>query len=504
MTRIVSIALVAVIFILATVAKLPSIDEGAPNLEATYHVLLTDRALAESPASEHHFLPTITLGKPQDKYLRWGGTLPIASGHYIYTSFPIAGFLAPHAYFQLTGQSPSRWALFQFTILLHAAVVIALLVLLVHLLRAVDVPEDRIWPAAAAGALLQILACEAMLSYGPIYWTQQLYQLVLILGLICLLEIVQREARGCAVPLGVLAGLCCVGAWFEWTNAVFSAGIVVFFAWKAHRAPSYRRPALFIAVAAALGITLMIAHYVAYTGLFDTLRALAKQGVTRSVVRANPLRLVSGYATSYGLLLPIGAAAAMFVWRRRHSLPEPALRVGVPILFLAAFPLLENLVVIQHAIRFSYDRLKFILPLAILLAYVMTLLGRRIWIAWALLAVAFAQNVWTYQRLLDAQRGWAAVDAANRRFANAVGARAELPCAMIAMAGPVRAYTNLLFDRGISEQTDFAAFRPVAERTPGGGCGFVHLSAVRFGPDLPRFTRAYIWRDGRWSEVVAR
>ncbi|TZG29500.1 hypothetical protein [Sphingomonas montanisoli] len=504
MTRALSIMLVGLVFVLAAIVKLPSIADGAPNLEATYHVILTDRALAESPASEHHFLPTISLGKPQDKRLAWGATLPLSSGHYVYASFPIAGFLAPYLYFRVTGQEPGRLPLFQFTILLQAGVVLALMALLVRVLRAVNVPKDRIWPAAAAGALTQILACEAMLSYGPIYWTQQLYQLVLILGLLCLLEIVRRDARGCAVPLAALAVICFVGPWFEWTCLVFSAGILALFAWKGRQAPSYRRPALLIAGATALGIVLMIAHYAVFAGFNDTLRALARQGVTRSALAANPLKLAMGYGTSYGLLLPIGFAAAVLVWQRRARLPEPFIRIFLPILFLAAFPLLENLVVLQHAVRFSYDRLKFILPLAILIAYAMTLMGRRIWIAWALLAIAFAQNVWSYQHLLDARSGWAAVDVHNRRFAAAVGARTDLSCATIAMAGPARAYINLLFDRGIREQTHFADFRRVAEGTGGAGCGFVHLTAVRFGPDLPRFTQARIWRDGRWSEVVAR
>ena len=39
------------------------------NIDASYHVLLTVRALNETPASIHHFLPTVTLGRELDRFL---------------------------------------------------------------------------------------------------------------------------------------------------------------------------------------------------------------------------------------------------------------------------------------------------------------------------------------------------------------------------------------------------------------------------------------------------
>lgn len=45
----------------------------APNMEASYHVILTMSALKESPIVNHWFLPTVSLGGTLDKNIPWGG-----------------------------------------------------------------------------------------------------------------------------------------------------------------------------------------------------------------------------------------------------------------------------------------------------------------------------------------------------------------------------------------------------------------------------------------------
>ena len=66
---------------------------GASNLEASYHVLLTMKALKASPAESHWFLPIVSLGNKLDKNISWGATVPTRKGDYIYTSFTPPGFL---------------------------------------------------------------------------------------------------------------------------------------------------------------------------------------------------------------------------------------------------------------------------------------------------------------------------------------------------------------------------------------------------------------------------
>jgi hypothetical protein len=76
---------------------------GAPGVEATYHVLWTARALTESDASAHLYLPTVTLNPDPENSISWGATVPTPGGAFIYTSFPPLGLLLFTAILQIAG-----------------------------------------------------------------------------------------------------------------------------------------------------------------------------------------------------------------------------------------------------------------------------------------------------------------------------------------------------------------------------------------------------------------
>lgn len=65
------------------------------NADATWHTLLTIEAYNETPISEHLFLPIVSLGSQDDKYIPWGATIPDENGNYYYTSFSVAGYFFP-------------------------------------------------------------------------------------------------------------------------------------------------------------------------------------------------------------------------------------------------------------------------------------------------------------------------------------------------------------------------------------------------------------------------
>ena len=48
-----------------------------------------------APASEHAFLPIVSLGGDENKYIPWGATIPDEEGNYYYTSFSPAGYFVP-------------------------------------------------------------------------------------------------------------------------------------------------------------------------------------------------------------------------------------------------------------------------------------------------------------------------------------------------------------------------------------------------------------------------
>ena len=71
------------------------------NSDATYHTLLTIEAYDQTPMSKHLYLPIVSLGKSDDKWIPWGATIPDKEGNYYYTSFSPAGYYLPWLFMKI-------------------------------------------------------------------------------------------------------------------------------------------------------------------------------------------------------------------------------------------------------------------------------------------------------------------------------------------------------------------------------------------------------------------
>ena len=89
------------------------------NSDATWHVLLTVECYNQTPIDDHIFLPIVSLGKPSDKWISWGATVPDKKGNYYYTSFSPAGYVAPWAFFKLFNLETKESNLFIFSSVIY-------------------------------------------------------------------------------------------------------------------------------------------------------------------------------------------------------------------------------------------------------------------------------------------------------------------------------------------------------------------------------------------------
>jgi hypothetical protein len=477
---------------------------GAQNLEATYHALLTVTALSESPPSHHWLLPTVSLGRPGDKDIPWGGTIPTATGDYVYTSFQPAGFLAPYLTFKLLGISPSveHLALFSASIGLISALL--LFALLYRLL--VYAGRDP-WLAATAaltGCVIGLFSREALQSFGVIYWVHELYQPVLIVSLYACFRYLKAEPAGTRGAWLVIL-MAFLGPMVEWTGYVFNAGLVLLL-WFAVDERASRRLAIGIVVATVLAGLLTVLHFSLAAGLLPTLMAFARRFFNRSAMASgqagNPF---AEYALSYGLFLVVVAALllVLLLWHRTARPIAKRERVLLLVFALAAIPLAENLLLLQHAMQFSFDRLKFIIPAAFIIAFGFA--AARFWLRAVIalcLILASMQGYRAYLGDIDARSSWIAADSANRALAAEVARVIDPGCAVLVSSLKVRGYANLLFHRGIHEQlslTDLPGLIAVSR-----SCGGVFLDGKEAFVDLPRYTSATIIRaDGITIEVKA-
>jgi hypothetical protein len=169
-------------------------------------------------------------------------------------------------------------------------------------------------------------------------------------------------------------------------------------------------------------------------------------------------------------------------------------------LLLSTAPLAENLLMMQHATQFSFDRFKFVVPASILLAIGFARASARgRTVLASVLAVSCVHGVLSYERDLESFSRWRSMDSDNRTLARIVG-DLDGGCSVLSSNIVVRGYANLLFGRGIWEEKTVPETAALIEET--GACQGLFIEGTSPFPDLPRYSRVTrVRRDGS-AEVV--
>lgn len=491
-------ALLALLFAAAVGFRLPGLlaPKGAPNIEAPWHVLLTVEAMAQNPVARHWFLPIVTLGNVHDKFIPWGATVHSAGGDFFYTSFSPPGFVVPFLWFRATGLPLGLTGLAAFNLLLHGISCALLYVLLRRAVAVSGAPPAVSRAAALAGSVIAVAAREPLLSQGLIYWHQSLYQCLLVATLLVVQRIASENRRAPASAAALLL-LGFAGAWLEWTGFVLNAVLATLF-WRAGK----RRLALGLLAVSALAGLAFVLHFLAVLDPADLLQAMRSRFGARGASSGSVTALLAGYWASYGLFLPLLGAcllAGALALRRRGPV---SFGPTTFLLLAASGPLLENVLLVQHATEFAFDRLKFIPVAALVIALATAHAGRggRAAIA-AMLLLAAIDGGRSYANTLKPFARWDAIDRANHDLRDAVAARVDLGCATLFAQHEARGYSTLLFGRNIWDHALASNLQTAMAR--GDGCAAVFLSAEVAFQDLPRFTGADILtRDGTLTHIA--
>ena len=474
---------------------------GSQNLEASYHVLLTVKAMDSSPARNHMFLPSISLGNEVDKYIPWGATVPTKTGDYIYTSFNFPGFFAPYLWFKTLSIEQSATNLSYFNALLGAISSLVLLALCYGLLRTTGYNAYVSSTASVLACTVSIFSREGLLSQGLTYWAQSLYQVLLGATLLCLYKFLESGKKGFAFY--AVAILAFIGALTEWSGYVLSAGLVLLLWFSHHERKQCRKLAAWIFAATALAAIFTIIHLSAAVGFFPAIKALLGRFLARSAGSGSITELIQGYGLSYGLflILFIGIAAVSVVTKK----PATENKYGYALLlvfFASCTTLIENLVMLQHATEYTFDRLKFIYPAAIIFALCFArsrMIGRALLII--AITVASIQGYKSYRADIASYSNWGVIDKSNHVFSEIVKESTSEKCAVFASNISVRGYANLLFNHGIYElKTPHDAELLLQLRN---GCELVYIEGSIAFPGLPKYSRATIRKGDGSIEVVS-
>ena len=477
---------------------------GSDNLPASYHVLLTIQALRSSSVKNHFYLPTVTLGAENDKNIPWGRTTPTKTGDYVYTSFTPPGFLAPYAIFSIFSINPSIKSLAYFNAAVGA---IASVLLYLFLFSLFSTQSNRPTEAAAASffaVFVSIFSREALQSHGLVYWSQSLYQILLISTVWALSAyanaITDRERF---FRSAVLCTLVFMGAWTEWTGYI--TGIGIFFLLRFYDPPSSQtRNGILVALFLALFITVL--HYGLAIGFVRLILISLERSIGRGVAQGSFADLLDGYSISFGyyLLIVLATAVALIYvyinsrssnFANKHQWRDTQRFL---IIFVAALiPLLENIAMLQHASEWTFDRLKFVLPSSILVGSAFFIIRDFLFRTFLIIAVIYAafSGFNDYREGINKFSDWINIDGQNTELVSRINSLVNVECAVILTTMDVRGYTNLIFNRGVYE---FKSRDDGAELMQNrNACASIFVNAEPAYPGLPRFIDATIqMKDG--------
>lgn len=494
-------------FILSAALRLWLFDgrSAIKNIEASYHVLFTDLAYDRTPVTQHAFLPLNSFGGEMDKGIAWGATWPGPHGNFYYASFAAPGFVLPYLWFKLLGQEPNLYALLWLNLLIHGVSAGLMALLLWRALP--DAALRTRWFATLCGGAFYLFANEALYSHGPVYWHHSLFQPVWLLQLLTFQTLLREGERPTSRTLRRLWALAFVLPLIEWAG--YLANIVMAaLLWRRKRMHIGKLPLSFALIAAiAAACALYLVHYVAVIGWAELQHALLGRFHARSLassytsVRMQIGLFWRGYLESYGLPAVMAAILGLreiMQWRNDRALNP--LRV---LLLAAAFPLIENLVLMQHAVSYSFDRLK-ALPLLILLlgshmASHPSPAWRRAFSALLIIGIAGNAALFTAQKRVTPMHAQFAQSEATLAALRAY----EKPCMLYAVRGWVRGWVSMNLQHGSYENiTTPEQVRKLAMAR--NACGVIWLQGEMQDEAIYGWTDAVIFDAARDRFVSAK
>nr|WP_315447174.1 hypothetical protein [uncultured Pseudomonas sp.] len=476
-------------------------QKAATNIAATYHVLLTVKALDQSAASDHFFLPTTSLGGAENKGIPWGVTIPTSKGDYIYTSFYTPAFIAPYIWFKLLGQDATTTTLARFNFFLSSLTTFLVFILCYRLLISTGATPKLSTTGASIAVLVTIFSREALMSGGLIYWAQSLYQPILVASLLCLHVYLSATADKVRVWSGwLLFALALLGPLTEWTGFVFNGGVTLLLWLDTNNRARSHKLAAGIVLATILSVAVIVLHISAAVGFKPTIDALIERFFARSTSAGNIGDLLQGYWISYGVFLPLLLISVFLLFSSDFKFKRYS---TISIIFIAScIPMLENILMMQHAASFTFDRLKLAIPASILIscAYSAARPAGKALIVSASIAASILGYA-TYRSEISSYATWNPIESRNQAFAKKIKSRPEYACAVLTSNIPVRAYPNLLFGRGIFESQTPATTAELMKTR--GACASVFIEGEFVYPGITSYTKATITTiDGKVNAIT--
>lgn len=456
---------------------------------ATWHVLLTIQAYDETPASVHNFLPIVSLGDELDKGIQWAEMVADEKGNYYYTSFSPAGFVLPYFFFKILDLPVADSSLYVFNTFLCCLALLFTIKLFSDIFEK-HLPKEVV---IVLTTLLFAFQTEIMHGMGQVYWHQSLMQVLLPLQFLCFLHF--EDSKKWKIGYFVLAVIM---PYVEWTGFIANVGFALALFLK-HGFKIQKRDfmlAFWTGVCTAGALVLLCGHYLLVVDWTEFVWALQDRVAMRTTyANVTWFDLIWGYWKSFEelwiILVILGVGCIILnkgvKWMRDYS-------TIAPIFFVMLFPLIENLVMKEHAISYTYDRMKLIYPV-LLLVFVFLSAVPREWYRNAVVVFAIGMAViGTNRYLKNTEYLWPAEYRTNNEILAEYCREQYHENSIYGLSNAaVRGYVNVLFDKSAYENINQEELLCLAKER---GAEYAVLLQAASEPDP-----ANVWNMYAFSEI---
>ena len=435
--------------------------------DATWHTLLTIEAYNNTPASIHKFLPIVSLGHEDDKGISWGGTVPDEFGNYYYTSFSPLGYVAPWLFFNIFNLPNNEASLYVFNSLLYLSCFVMLTAFMLKLFSQ-RVPKTVVVIISA----LYLFQPEILHSQGIVYWHHSLFQLVFLAQL---LLFVNMEGKWKTVAFFLL---CVVAPYLECTGYVSNVGFAIAFLFKGGITIG-KENIVFKTdrVAKIIGVlfcTLTSGFFFVFHYLTTVPSAIFWNAISsRYNARKTALfsQLGKGYLDSFGMLIAL-VVIVFFIMLLKNCTRKSfvdSLRDNGFVLFILAFALIENIIMTQHAVLYTFDRMKVVFPLLFLLVVCVSAIchnvkRKRLAFGTFTTLIVLVSGIAFVRYYQESSFKWEVPYLKdNRTLVNALASEYTHENSIFTQNFATRGYTNLLFGRGVYEGMTYNSSSQLAQ-----------------------------------------
>jgi hypothetical protein len=428
------------------------------NYDATYHALLTIKALNETSITQHHLLPIVSLGEERDKNIPWGATIPDKYGNYYYTSFPIGGFVFPYLIFKIFNLDISVNSLFIVSSFILLITILLVFLLTKNISSYLNPLSNSNTPAFLV-AILYMFSIETLYSHGYVYWGHSLMQPIFILFLHLMFKIFTKQENAYYTILIVLLSFFL--GWTEWSGylIVFGAMVALLFS-DLNKKKKY----LYIGTCALGGVLALSFFILDFMMTVDTatfFQALQSRFFARNITTDIPISLLfNKYWESYNILLIILPLSIFVLIFGKNTIQEEKKRTLLLLLIIVLFGLLENIIMKQHAIAYHFDRLKFLSLFLIAVPFLWFYKNKTFQTVIVLIIVVSSLYSVSLYSKLRITENTALTD--NQLFVQSDVFKQECDSCLLGIRESVRGYTNLLFNRGVYEWITYASLKNIA------------------------------------------